>query len=100
MKSESAVSPTPLPATGTLRMYTTFWCADCHRAKWFLKARGVAFHEIRLEDSEEAVEFVLRANHGKRRVPTFELNGRTFHGSPFDPRKLARELGLEDPARS
>jgi glutaredoxin len=76
-------------------MYTTLWCADCHRAKWFLKNRGLAFEEIRIEESAEATEFVLRANHGRRRVPTFEVNGRTFHCSPYDPHKLARELGLD-----
>ena len=83
------------PASGVIRMYTTLWCPDCHRAKWFLNSRGLVFEEVRIEDSEDAADFVLRANEGKRRVPTFEVNGRTFHCSPYDPHKLARELGLE-----
>jgi mycoredoxin len=77
-------------------MYTTPWCCDCHRAKRFLKERGLSFDEINIEQSEGAVEFVMNVNQGKRRVPTFEVNGRTFHCSPYDPRKLVRELGLEE----
>jgi len=80
-------------------MYTTSWCPDCYRAKRFLNERGVHFDEINIEQAEDAVEFVMSVNHGKRRVPTFELNGRTFHCSPFDPHKLIRELGLEETVR-
>jgi len=76
-------------------MYTTVWCPDCHRAKAFLKQRGVAFEEINIEHAEGAADFVLNANEGKRRVPTFEVNGRTFHCSPYDPKKLTRELSLD-----
>jgi mycoredoxin len=78
----------------TIRMYTTNFCADCRRAKSFLKEREVSFEEIRVEETPGAVEFVVRANQGKHRVPTFEVDGHTFHCSPFDPQKLARELGL------
>jgi len=77
-----------------LRMYTTRWCADCRRAKHFLSLRDVQFEEINIEEVPEAEAFVRRANHGKAKVPTFEVNGRTFHCSPYDPDKLARELNL------
>jgi mycoredoxin len=90
---------TEKPAT-TIRMYTTMWCSDCYRAKRFLQSRGVDFEEISIEQVEGAAEFVIAANHGKRKVPTFEVNGRTFHCSPFDPHQLSRELGLGDPNRS
>ncbi len=87
------------PAT-TIRIYTTMWCPDCYRAKRYLQSRGVQFEEISIEQVEGAAEFVIAANHGKRKVPTFEVNGRTFHCSPFDPHRLGLELGLEDPSRS
>jgi len=91
----------PLAAIpGTLRIYTTPWCPDCHRAKRFLTERGVPFEEINIEEAEGAADFVITANEGKRRVPTFEVNGRTFHGSPYDPEKLVRELGLPGPVNS
>lgn len=99
MKPEHDAVSAAAPPNGAIRIYTTLWCADCHRAKWFLKGRGIAFEEIRIDESEDAMNVVLRANHGKRRVPTFEVNGRTFHCSPYDPHKLARELGLDEEGR-
>lgn len=79
-------------------MYTTTWCSDCYRAKWFLKENQVDFEEINIEYVAGAEEFVMGANSGRRRVPTFEIDGRTFHCSPYDPNKLARELGLVESA--
>ena len=78
-----------------IRIYTTRWCPDCLRAKRFLSERGVTFEEINIEESEGAAEYVITVNSGKRRVPTFEVNGRVFHCSPYDPDKLVRELELE-----
>lgn len=60
----------------------------------FLKERGVPFQEINIEKTDGAAEFVIAANSGKRCVPTFDVDGRTFHCSPYDPQKLAHELGL------
>lgn len=78
-----------------IRMYTTSWCVDCRRAKWFLKERNIPYEEINIEEVDGAEQIVAAANEGKRRVPTFDVNGRTFHCSPYDPAKLSRELGLE-----
>lgn len=75
-------------------MYTTEWCGDCRNAKRYLKELGVNFDEINIEENEPAAEFVIRANGGKRKVPTFEVDGRTFNLSPFDAKKLRTELGL------
>lgn len=77
-----------------IRMYTTEWCGDCRNAKRFLKENGIDFEEINIEENDEAAEFVIRANGGKRKVPTFEIDGRTFNLSPFDAKKLRTELGL------
>lgn len=78
----------------SIRMYTTEWCGDCRNAKRFLKENGIDFDEINIEENEQAAEFVIRANEGKRKVPTFEVDGRTFNLSPFDAKKLRTELGL------
>jgi mycoredoxin len=77
-----------------IKMYTTTRCGDCHNAKRFLKERGVAFVEINIEEAEGAAEYVMEVNQGKRKVPTFEIDGRTFNLSPYDERKLRTELGL------
>ena len=77
-----------------IRIYTTTWCGDCRNAKRYLKEQGVSFEEIDIEEDEQAAEFVMQANRGLRKVPTFEVDGRTFNLSPFDAKKLRMELGL------
>ncbi len=78
----------------SITMYTTAWCPDCRRAKTFLKDRGVEYREVNIEDDESAEEIVIRANHGKRKIPTLEVSGRYFACSPFDPEQLASELNI------
>ncbi len=34
----------------SITMYSTRWCPDCWRAKSFLKARGVVFREVNIEE--------------------------------------------------
>jgi len=36
----------------------------------------------------------MNANGEKRRAPAFEMEGRVFNCSPFDPVVLRRELGI------
>jgi mycoredoxin len=79
-----------------IRMYATSWCYDCRRARQFLSVRHLPFEEIDIEANPEAEEFVKRANSGNRKVPTFDVNGRIFHCSPFNAEKLALELGLSE----
>jgi glutaredoxin len=73
-------------------MYTTEWCGDCRRAKSFMKERGVAYREVNIEEDPEAAALVIRVNDGKRKVPTFEIAGRYFACSPFNPQALADQL--------
>lgn len=77
-----------------LKMYTSTWCADCRRAKRFLQERQIAFEEINIEEVAGAAELVMERNHRRRKVPTFDLNGRFFACSPFDAGQLQRELAL------
>ncbi len=73
-------------------VYATPWCGDCRRAKQFLRERGVAFREVDIEQTPAAQELVLRVNEGRCQVPTFEVSGRYFACSPFDPYQFAEEL--------
>ncbi len=77
-----------------IKMYTTTWCGDCRNAKRFFIEQGIDYEEIDIEQTEGAVEHVMKINDGKRKVPTFEVDGRAFNLSPFDERKLRQELGL------
>jgi mycoredoxin len=75
-------------------MYTTEWCSDCRRAKWFLKERGIAYREVNIEDDPAAALLVMQANNGKRKVPTLEIAGRYIACSPFNPHELAAALNI------
>ena len=78
----------------TLTMYSTAWCPDCRRAKTFLRERGVEFREVDIEKDPSAEEVVLKANDGRRKVPTMEIGGRYFACSPFDAEELAENLRI------
>jgi glutaredoxin len=82
------------PSMETLTMYTTASCPDCRRAKTFLKERGVEFREVDIEKVPSAEETVIKANEGKRKVPTLEIGGRYFACSPFDAEQLAEDLKI------
>jgi mycoredoxin len=75
-------------------MYTTPWCGDCRRAKWFLKERGVNFEEVNIEENPAGEAIVAQANQGRRKVPTFKVGDRYFAVSPFDASLLASELNI------
>jgi glutaredoxin len=77
-----------------ITMYSTRWCPDCRRAKTFLKERGVEFREIDIEEDPSAEEIVIKANDGRRKVPTLEIGGRYFACSPFDAEELAENLKI------
>ena len=78
----------------TITMYTTAWCPDCRRAKSFMKDRGVEFREVNIEEDSDAEDIVMKANQGKRKVPTLQVGDRYFACSPFNPIQLATELKI------
>ncbi|MGB7622325.1 MAG: glutaredoxin family protein [Terriglobia bacterium] len=39
-----------------IRIYTTKWCGDCHRAKAFLKNRDISYEEINIDETPGAAE--------------------------------------------
>jgi mycoredoxin len=80
--------------TPVITMYSSSYCIDCHRAKIFLQERNVAFREINIDKFPESETLVLRVNNGRRKVPTFEVDGRYFSNSPFDPYRLAEDLKI------
>ena len=77
-----------------IRIYTTSWCGDCRQARRFLKEHNLPYEETDIESDLRAAKFVKQANNGKRKVPTFDVDGRIFSCSPFDAENLKRELGL------
>lgn len=71
-----------------IKMYTTTWCPDCHAAKRALSSKGLAFEEINIEQDDQAAEYVMTVNGGRRSVPTL-VSGDVAHSlSRFRPQKL------------
>jgi thioredoxin reductase (NADPH) len=75
-----------------IKVYFTSWCPDCRKAMRYLEQQGIAYEGVDVDESEEGEELVMRVNDGRRKVPTFELNGRFFACSPYDRELLAKEL--------
>ncbi|MFQ5664027.1 MAG: glutaredoxin family protein [Terriglobia bacterium] len=80
-----------------VRMYFAPWCGDCRAARRFLEERGVHYKPINIEEDPAAAQLVIEKNNGKRKVPTFEVDGCWFSVSPFDPDVLAEQLDLDPP---
>ena len=78
----------------SIRIYTGQRCSDCRRAKQFLSERGVQFEEINIDESRGAEEIVIKANDGRRVIPTFELDGEFFSVSPFNAYILAEKFNV------
>lgn len=77
-----------------ITVYSAAWCPDCRRVKTSLKERGVAFQEVKIDKDGEGEEIILRANKGKRKIPTLKVGERYFACSPFNAQKLAAELKI------
>lgn len=89
---QSEAGPTDTHANESLTIYTTGVCGDCVAAKRALDDLGVAYHEVRLDQDEQAISFVERVNHGRRSVPTLAYGDRATSLSGFSPRRLREFL--------
>jgi len=56
-----------------LTVYTTSWCGYCHRLMTVLKANGIRYEAVDIEQDPAAAEFVSSANGGNRTVPTVKF---------------------------
>ncbi len=52
------------------------------------------FREVNIDETVEAEDLVLRVNDDLRKVPTFEVDGRYFSCSPFNPYELSEQLNI------
>jgi mycoredoxin len=57
----------------SLTMYTTPWCGYCQRLKTMLKASGITYDEVDIEQDTAAAEFVGSVNGGNHTVPTVKF---------------------------
>jgi mycoredoxin len=54
-------------------VYTTSWCGFCQRLKTALKAEGIRYAEVDIDDDPAAAEFVRSVNGGNQTVPTVKF---------------------------
>ena len=54
-------------------MYTAPWCGYCNRLKTVLKAWGISYDEVDIEQDTAAAEFVGSVNGGNHTVPTVKF---------------------------
>ena len=54
-------------------MYTTPWCGYCNRLKTVLKASGISYNEVDIEQDTAAAQFVGSVNGGNHTVPTLKF---------------------------
>ncbi|WP_027883247.1 glutaredoxin family protein [Meiothermus rufus] len=80
-----------------ITMYTTSWCPDCHAAKQALRALGLPYQEINIEQNPAAAELVVKINKGKQSVPTLVYGPHAVSMSRFSLGRLKAwllEVGL------
>lgn len=74
-------------------VYSTSWCPDCHRTKYFLDDNEIDYTEIDVDEDEAGLAFVKRVNRGHRVVPTVVFTDGTIFVEPPDS-ALAAKLGV------
>ncbi len=80
-----------------LTVYSKTVCPYCVNAKNLLKARGIDFQEVNIEEDEAGRDFLVSQGH--RTVPQLYLNGELFveggwQGlSKLTPEQLNEKLG-------
>ena len=61
-------------------MYSTSWCGFCERARGLLRRKGVAFDEIKLDETPAERETMMRRSGGRRTVPQIFIDDRHVGG--------------------
>jgi mycoredoxin len=70
MSDTTTSSHSPLPADGTVLMYSTTWCGYCRRLRTQLDSEGIGYTVIDIEEQPEAAAYVEQVNAGNQTVPT------------------------------
>lgn len=74
-----------------VEIYTTAICPYCVAAKQFLKQRGLAFDEVRVDTEPTRRAEMLERSAGRRTVPQIFVNG--THVGGFDDLVAAERSG-------
>lgn len=80
-----------------LTVYGATWCPDCKRAKKFFGEHRVAYANVDIDESPDAVSFVEKINNGLRIIPTIIFPDGDILVEPSNA-QLADKLGLQTKA--
>ena len=58
-----------------IKVYGADWCSDCLVLKRFLDEKEIKYEYIICNDNQEAIDFIEKANNGKRIIPTLDVDG-------------------------
>mgnify|MGYP000019848783 FL=1 len=58
-----------------IKVYGADWCSDCLVLKRFFDEKGIKYEYIICNDNQEAIDFIEKANNGKRIIPTLDIDG-------------------------
>ena len=80
-----------------ITVYGAHWCPDCRRSKQFLGEHQIPYSWVDIEQDEDAEQFVIEKNDGKRIIPTITFADGSFLVEPSNA-DLAAKLGLKTKA--
>lgn len=66
--------------THDIVMYSTAWCGYCQRARNLLERKGVAVHEIKIDEDPQQRDVMLQRSGGRRTVPQIFIGERHIGG--------------------
>ena len=76
----------------SVKIYTTYSCVWCGRAKEFFKQNNIDFQEVNVEYDVEALNEMIEKS-GQLGVPVIDVNGTIIIG--YDKVALEAALGLK-----
>ena len=77
-----------------LTVYSKQHCPFCDRAKALLKHKSIPFEEIRIDENEDAREFILSKGH--RTVPQIYYKGNLFVEGGFQGLSKLTETDIRE----
>ena len=72
-----------------VKVYSTSTCPWCHKAKEFLKAKGIKFEDINVGTDQKAANEMVEKS-GQMGVPVIDIDGKIIVG--FDKEELEKAL--------
>ena len=73
-----------------LVIYSTAWCPDCRRARFFVLRNHIPFIEVDVDTDPAAEAFVRNLNNGNRSVPTLVFPDGSLHVEPSNDQLVTR----------